>query len=112
MGATTHWATSGETGCGFRFDCLSCLGSCAVAVTQIGKALECLHKHNIVHGDIKPENVFRDKDGNLKVGDLGQVGGTVCQVCSIGLDGRTPIGRLSVHRTHCSADRRAASARP
>jgi hypothetical protein len=42
---------------------------------QIGKALECLHKHNIVHGDIKPENVFRDKDGNLKVGDLGQVRG-------------------------------------
>ena len=68
-----------------------------------------------MHGDIKPENVFRDKDGNLKVGDLGQVGGTVCQVCSVGLDYRPYTYRpidLSVHCTHCSADRRAASARP
>ncbi len=86
---------------------------CCCRHTQIGKALECLHKHNIVHGDIKPENVFRDKDGNLKVGDLGQVGGTVCQVCSVGLDGRTPIGRpilSALHALLCRPPRRCGKA--
>lgn len=39
--------------------------------TQICKALEHAHKHNIVHRDIKPQNIIMTKDGTLKVTDFG-----------------------------------------
>jgi len=37
----------------------------------IATALEHAHKHNIVHRDIKPDNIFIAKDGTPKLGDLG-----------------------------------------
>jgi len=38
---------------------------------QLVGALELLHEHGIVHGDVKPENVFVDDDDSLVLGDLG-----------------------------------------
>lgn len=39
--------------------------------TDICKALTVCENHNIVHRDIKPQNIFINKDGNFKLGDFG-----------------------------------------
>ncbi len=46
-------------------------GEVASAGRQLAMALETLHQHSILHGDVKPENVFIDDDGSLVLGDLG-----------------------------------------
>jgi hypothetical protein len=38
---------------------------------QLATALEVLHEQGVVHGDVKPENVFIDDDDALVLGDLG-----------------------------------------
>jgi serine/threonine protein kinase len=38
---------------------------------EILSALESLHKNNIVHLDIKPENILLSLAGKYKLGDLG-----------------------------------------
>lgn len=38
---------------------------------DICKALQICEKHHIVHRDIKPQNIFVNKDGNFKLGDFG-----------------------------------------
>ena len=35
------------------------------------KALQHLHDHDLVHMDIKPENIFIGMDGICKLGDFG-----------------------------------------
>ena len=35
------------------------------------QGLEFLHNHNILHLDIKPDNVFLDARGRCKIGDFG-----------------------------------------
>lgn len=38
---------------------------------QCAQALEFLHRHNIIHLDLKPENIFVGSDSQLKLGDFG-----------------------------------------
>lgn len=38
---------------------------------DICRALICCHKAGILHRDVKPENIFVDKEGNFKLGDFG-----------------------------------------
>ena len=35
------------------------------------QGLEFLHNHNILHLDIKPDNIFLDAQGRCKIGDFG-----------------------------------------
>ena len=39
--------------------------------TDICKALQLCKKHNIIHRDIKPQNIFVSKNGDYKLGDFG-----------------------------------------
>jgi serine/threonine-protein kinase len=38
---------------------------------QISQALSAAHKHDIIHRDIKPQNIMVQQDGNIKVMDFG-----------------------------------------
>lgn len=38
---------------------------------QIAQGIKYLHKHNIIHRDIKTANIFIDHNNNLKLGDFG-----------------------------------------
>ncbi|MCH9716196.1 MAG: serine/threonine-protein kinase [Gammaproteobacteria bacterium] len=61
---------------GDLLDYLFMFGPCNLWATQfymseIIVALEQLHKRNIMHGDMKPDNVFIGSDGHIKLGDFG-----------------------------------------
>lgn len=40
---------------------------------QIAKALDCAHKSNIIHGDIRPENILITESGTVKVANFSLV---------------------------------------
>lgn len=51
-----------------------CKASCEAAPLQIALGLQHLHASNIVHRDIKPANILINKEGVLKIADLGVAG--------------------------------------
>ena len=38
---------------------------------QVCQGLDYLHYNNVVHGDLKPENLLTTADGVVKIGDFG-----------------------------------------
>ncbi len=42
-----------------------------VIVVQMAEALRCLHQQNLIHRDVKDENILLDRFGNVKLGDFG-----------------------------------------
>lgn len=38
---------------------------------QILSAMRLAHKHNVIHRDLKPQNILMDKRGNIKIADFG-----------------------------------------
>ncbi|MBI3828318.1 MAG: serine/threonine protein kinase [Planctomycetes bacterium] len=46
-------------------------GQCVWVLRQIGQALRKLRQSNIVHQDVKPENILVDANGDCKLADLG-----------------------------------------
>lgn len=54
---------------------------------EIAKALQAAHMCNIVHRDVKPQNVMLDREGHAKVGDFGIAR-------ELEVDGLTKTGRV------------------
>ncbi|MDY6794833.1 MAG: PASTA domain-containing protein [Actinomycetota bacterium] len=81
-------------------------GRAAEIAMDVCSALDFAHRHNLVHGDIKPSNILISKTGQVKVTDFGIAragsGGTAAQYISpeqaqgLAVDGRTDIYSLGI----------------
>jgi len=40
-------------------------------IYEIGSGLKHIHSHSVLHLDLKPENIFIDRQGTFKIGDFG-----------------------------------------
>ncbi|KAG6597993.1 WEE protein kinase [Phytophthora cinnamomi] len=48
-----------------------------IVLRHVASGLKVLHEHDIVHLDVKPDNIFITEDGRLKIGDFGMAGKVV-----------------------------------
>lgn len=55
--------------------------------TDCAKAVNKMHENGVVHRDIKPQNIFLNKEGQAKLGDFG-----IAKSCSKNGRVQTPIG--------------------
>ena len=55
---------------------------------EIGRALTCAHTANLVHRDVKPQNVLIDMEGRAKVTDFGIARSLEVDVAGLTADGR------------------------
>lgn len=44
---------------------------CKFTIYQVAKALQVMHKRNVLHRDLKSNNILCKANGDVKVGDLG-----------------------------------------
>ncbi|CAL1526964.1 unnamed protein product [Lymnaea stagnalis] len=56
--------------------------------SQLADAIRYLHSMKVIHRDLRPDNIFLDNDGNIKIGDLG----TARQQETVALSGDAPAG--------------------
>jgi len=47
--------------------------SCALIAGQIARGLRALHRQEMIHQDLRPENVMLDREGTIVIVDLGSV---------------------------------------
>src|SRR5258708_15599808 len=57
---------------------------------QIAGALALAHRHGVVHGDLKPDNILLDEDGNAYLTDFG-IAKTITDSHSINDDGELEV---------------------
>lgn len=62
---------------------------------QICRALEVAHAHNIIHRDIKPQNIIMAEDGTLKVTDFGIAHASSQKTMTIGTNAIGTVHYLS-----------------
>ena len=61
---------------------------CRYSLYKVAKGLSKMHQNNVLHRDIKSDNILHSADGRIKIGDLG----TACFLSKERVKRKTPAG--------------------